>query len=136
MVNVKSGIDNFKIMCNKRIITAVAFHFNSALTDKAPVVKPNLDTDSFKENLEFRTEMEKEHKLHLDSKIRCNLEWLKTINNLSETFEHLGKMKPIVSQSTFDILPKVKAAQIGGPDIDMEPVVDKDGNVRYLKPRR
>ena len=55
---------------------------------------------------------------------------------LKETSEHLGKMKPIVSQSTFDKFPKVRAAQIGGPDIDMEPVVDKDGNVRYLEPKR
>lgn len=35
-----------------------------------------------------------------------------------------------------DVFPKVKAAQIGGPDIDMEYVVDKDGNVRYLKSNR
>ncbi len=55
---------------------------------------------------------------------------------LKETSEHLGKMKPIVSQSTFDKFPKVRAAQIGGHDVDMECIVDKDGNVRYLKSNR
>lgn len=55
---------------------------------------------------------------------------------LKETSDQLGKMKPIISQSTFDKFPKVKAAQIGGPDIDMEYVVDKQGNVRYLKSKR
>ena len=55
---------------------------------------------------------------------------------LKETSEHLGKMKPIISQSTFDKFPKVRDAQIGGHDVDMECIVDKDGNVRYLEPRR
>ena len=55
---------------------------------------------------------------------------------LKETSDQLGKMKPIISQSTFDKFPKVRAAQIGGPDIDMEYVVDKDGNMKYLEPRR
>lgn len=55
---------------------------------------------------------------------------------LKETSDQLGKIKPIISQSTFDKYPKVRAAQIGGPDIDMEYVVDKDGNVKYLEPRR
>ena len=52
---------------------------------------------------------------------------------LKETSDQLGKIKPIISQSTFDKFPKVRAAQIGGPDIDKECVVDKEGNVRYLK---
>ena len=55
---------------------------------------------------------------------------------LKETSDQLGKMKPIISQSTFDKFPKVRAAQIGGLDIDMECVVDKEGNVRYLKSNR
>lgn len=55
---------------------------------------------------------------------------------LKETSDQLGKMKPIISQSTFDKFPKVRAAQIGGPDIDLEPVVDRYGNVRYLKSNR
>ncbi len=55
---------------------------------------------------------------------------------LKETSEQLGKMKPIISQSTFDKFPKVRAAQIGGPDIDLEPISDKDGNIKYITRRK
>ena len=55
---------------------------------------------------------------------------------LKETSDQLGKIKPIISQSIFDKFPKVRAAQIGGPDIEIECVVDKEGNVRYLKSNR
>ena len=56
---------------------------------------------------------------------------------LKETSDQLGKMKPIISQSTFDKFPKVRAAQIRGPDIDMEPIIDKNGKiVGYLEPRK
>lgn len=56
---------------------------------------------------------------------------------LKETSDKLGKMKPIINQSTFDKFPKVRAAQIGGPDIDMEPIMDKNGKiVGYLNPKK
>lgn len=70
-------------MSKNRKITAIGFHFTSALTDKAPVVKFDFDTKSFKENLEFRTAMEKQAKLHNDSKFRCNLHWLHSLNRLN-----------------------------------------------------
>ena len=55
---------------------------------------------------------------------------------LKETSEELDKINKEINQSRFDAFRKVKAAQIGGPDIDLEPVVDRYGNVRYLEPRR
>jgi hypothetical protein len=70
-------------MSKKRNINAIGFHFTSALTDKAPVVKFDLYTKSFKENLEFRTAMEKQGKLHDDSKFRVNTHWLKLLNRLN-----------------------------------------------------
>jgi hypothetical protein len=70
-------------MSKNRKIEAIGFHFTSALTDKAPVVKFDFDTNSFKENLEFRTAMEKQGKLHDNSKFRCNMHWLKLLNILN-----------------------------------------------------
>lgn len=55
---------------------------------------------------------------------------------LKETSEELANINKGINQSRFDAFRKVKAAQIGGPDIDMEYVVDKQGNVRYLKSKR
>ena len=63
-------------------ILPYAFHFTSALTEKAPVVKIDAIPFSFKENLKFRNDLEQHSKLQLDSKIRCNMHWLKVMNEI------------------------------------------------------
>jgi len=54
-------------------------------------------------------------------------------NVLKESLEKLSKITPHVIQSKQIDLPKFKAAQIGGPDIDMEVITDKNGKVHYVK---
>lgn len=66
------------------------------------------------------TEIEKIHKDNIDRIIKENIQNLSKINN-----DHL-------SQPKSNNFPKVKAAQIGGPDIDMEMITDKDGKIHYV----
>lgn len=63
-------------------ITSFAFHFTSSLTEKAAVVKIDAIPFSFKENLKFRNDLEHHDKLQHDSKIRCNMHWLKVMNEI------------------------------------------------------
>lgn len=54
-------------------------------------------------------------------------------NVLKESLEKLSKITPHVIQSKPIDLPKVKAAQIGVPDIDMEVITDKNGKVHFVR---